>query len=271
MIRVAAVSDVHFGKDSAGTLRPDLEDIQEHADLFLIGGDLTHRGEAREAEVLARELAGLGVPTLAVLGNHDYHSDQEKVVRERLESAGVRVLEGESAVVEAAGKRVGIAGTKGFGGGFAGASGSEFGEPIMRAFIAHTRECAERLRESLEDLRDADFRVVLLHYSPIEGTLQGERREIYPFLGSYLLADAVDAVGADLVIHGHAHAGRETGSTPAGTPVRNVAQPVIKRAYRVYWLGRPLPDADPDSGSETGAGTLARASDPASAGPTGHR
>jgi Icc-related predicted phosphoesterase len=269
MIRIAAVSDIHFGHDSAGTLRPDLEDISERADLLLIGGDLTHRGEVTEAEVLTRELAGLGVPTLGVLGNHDYHSDQDKLVRERLEDAGVRVLEGESAVVEAAGQQVGIAGTKGFGGGFAGASGSEFGEPIMKAFIAHTRECAERLRESLEDLRDVDFRVVLLHYSPIEGTLEGERREIYPFLGSYRLADAVDAGGADLVIPGHAHAGRETGTTPAGTPVRNVAQPVIKRAYRVYWLGRPVPDPAPDPGIETGEGTRPWASGPA--GPTGHR
>ena len=237
MIRVAAVSDVHFGRDSAGTLRAGLERLGDEADVFLIGGDLTRRGEPDEALVLARELAGLDVPTLAVLGNHDYHSDQEKLIREHLEDVGVRVLEGDSAVVEAGGVRVGVAGTKGFGGGFVGASGSEFGEPVMKAFIAHTRESADRLREALEDLTEVDFRVALLHYSPVEETLEGERLEIYPFLGSYLLAEAVDAAGADLVIHGHAHAGREIGSTPAGIPVRNVALPVIDTAYRVYRLG----------------------------------
>ena len=237
MIRIAAVSDVHFGHDSVGTLRPELEHVADDADLFLLGGDLTRRGEPDEALVLARELAGLGVPILAVLGNHDYHSDQEKLVREHLEDVGVRVLEGESAVVRARGVRVGVAGAKGFGGGFRGASGSEFGEPVMKAFVAHTRESADRLREALEDLRDVDFRVALLHYSPVEATLEGERLEIYPFLGSYLLAEAVDAAGADLVIHGHAHAGRETGTTPGGIPVRNVALPVIGTAYRVYRLG----------------------------------
>ena len=81
-----------------------------------------------------------------------------------------------------------------------------------------------------------DVRVALLHYSPVRDTLHGEPSEIYPFLGSYLLAEAVDNVGADLVLHGHAHHGREKGVTPAGIPVRNVAQPVIRHAYSVYTL-----------------------------------
>src|SRR5205823_4181791 len=78
--------------------------------------------------------------------------------------------------------------------------------------------------------------VTLLHYTPIETTLEGERLEIYPFLGSYLLAQAVDNAGADLILHGHAHHGTEKGRTPAGIPVRNVAQPVIRHAYNVYTL-----------------------------------
>jgi Icc-related predicted phosphoesterase len=129
--------------------------------------------------------------------------------------------------------RVGVAGTKGFGGGFAGACGGDFGEAEMKAFVRHTRSLAESLGKQLASL-DADLRVALLHYSPVEATLQGERLEIYPFLGSYLLAEAVDRAGADLVVHGHAHAGSEKGLTAGGIRVRNVAQPVIKRAYNVY-------------------------------------
>jgi Icc-related predicted phosphoesterase len=233
VIRIAATADVHFGVDSAGTLRPQLEECARHADVLLVAGDLTRVGDPEEAKVLASELAGLDVPSIAVLGNHDYETDRAGEITGVLARAGVRVLEGESEVVDVDGARVGIAGVKGFGGGFAGACGSDFGEPEMKAFINHTKERARCLGSLLETMT-ADIRVALLHYAPVEETLRGERLEIYPFLGSYLLAEAIDASGADLVLHGHAHNGTEKGITPGGIPVRNVAQPVIKHAYNVY-------------------------------------
>lgn len=235
MIRVAAVGDLHFGTDSAGTLRPILEDLPDKADVLLIAGDLTRRGDAEEARTLTKELAGFSAPVVAVLGNHDYHSDRQDEVRRVLEDGGIRVLDGESEVVEVGDARLGIAGDTGFGGGFAGASGSDFGEPEMKSFIRHTAQRAARLEEALSELQ-ADIRVVLLHYAPIRETLVGEPPEIYPFLGSYLLGEAVDRVGANLILHGHAHRGTEKGVTPGGIHVRNVAQPVIKHAYNVYCL-----------------------------------
>jgi Icc-related predicted phosphoesterase len=233
MIRLAAVADLHFGPDLAGSLRPHLESLGERADVLLIGGDLTRVGDPEEAAALARELRDPPIPILAVLGNHDHHSDREGEIRKLVEEAGVQVLEGEATVVEADGARIGVAGAKGFGGGFAGASGSEFGEPEMKAFVRHTREIAATLEAALESL-DTDVRVALLHYAPTEQTLQGERLEIYPFLGSYLLGEAADRAGTSLIIHGHAHRGREKGVTPGGTPVRNVALPVIHRPYNIY-------------------------------------
>jgi Icc-related predicted phosphoesterase len=233
VIRVAAVGDVHVGIDSAGRLAPRLAGLADHADVFLLAGDLTHRGRPEEAKVLAEELRGVRVPTIAVLGNHDYHSDEQDGVTEVLEQAGIRVLEGDAVVLEIGGRRVGIAGSKGFGGGFAGASASDFGEPEMKAFVGHTKALAGRLERALGGLR-SDRRIVLLHYSPVAETLAGEPREIHAFLGSYLLAEAVDRVGADLVLHGHAHRGSRDGTTPGGVPVRNVAAPVIGRAYEVF-------------------------------------
>jgi Icc-related predicted phosphoesterase len=233
VIRVAAVGDVHVGVDSAGRLAPRLHGLADHADVFLLAGDLTHRGRPEEAKVLAEELRDVGVPTIAVLGNHDYHSDEQDVVAEVLEEAGIRVLEGDAVVVEVRGRRVGVAGSKGFGGGFAGASASDFGEPEMKAFVGHTKALAGRLERALGGLR-ADRKIALLHYSPVAETLAGEPREIHAFLGSYLLAEAVDRAGADLAIHGHAHRGSRNGTTPGGVPVRNVAAPVIGRAYEVF-------------------------------------
>jgi Icc-related predicted phosphoesterase len=246
VIRVAAVGDIHFGADSAGTLRPHLEDIAEQADVLLLAGDLTRLGDPEEAAVLARELDGLRVPVVAVLGNHDYHSDQEKAVTEVLAGAGVEVLEGSSTVIDVEGIPVGIAGVKGFGTGFPGASGSDFGEPMMKAFVRHAQEAADALRESLEELAAAgvERRVALMHYAPTDHTLRGERLEIYPVLGSYFLGEAVDRAGADVAIHGHAHGGTEKGFTPGGIQVRNVAQPVINRAYNVYCLDCDVPPGD---------------------------
>ena len=236
MIRVAAVADVHFGDDCGGSLRPYLERLPESADVFLIAGDLTRHGSAREAAVLAADVEASPVPTVIVLGNHDYHRDEQQAIADVMREAGAVVLEGEGTVVEVGSGRLGIAGVKGFGGGFAGACGTEFGEPEMKSFIAHTRGHADELKRALQRL-DADHKVALLHYAPVEDTVRGERLEIYPFLGSYLLAEAIDAVGADLAIHGHAHAGREKGTTPGGVPVRNVAQPLIQHAFNVYCLG----------------------------------
>lgn len=237
MIRIAAIADVHFGPDSRGTLRKHFDGLADHADMLLVGGDLTRHGLADEAAVFADEVRGIDVPVVVVLGNHDYHSNEEPRVRTVMEEAGAVVLEGDATTIEVNGERVGIAGTKGFGGGFVGACASDFGEPEMKGFVHTTKAYAGRLTDVLAGL-DADWRIALLHYSPVEETLAGERLEIYPFLGSYLLAEAIDSVGADLVFHGHAHGGREKGATAGGVPVRNVAQPVIRRPYGIYCLGR---------------------------------
>ena len=236
MIRVAAVGDVHVGVDSRGTLAPRLAHLSDQADVLLLAGDLTRCGSVEETRVLVDETRDAGVPVVAVLGNHDYHAGRTKDVVRTLTDGGITVLEGSATTIEVDGCRLGVAGSKGFGGGFAGACGSEFGEPEMKAFVAHTKHLAERLHDALAAL-DTDYRVALLHYSPVPDTLAGERLEIYPFLGSYLLAEAIDKAGADLVLHGHAHGGTEKGVTAGGIHVRNVAQPVLRQSYAVYCLG----------------------------------
>ncbi|MFI6144858.1 metallophosphoesterase [Streptomyces sp. NPDC051109] len=254
MIRVAAVGDVHLGPDSAGLLRPAFDTLGTCADVLLLAGDLTRHGTPEEARVVAAEVAGLPVPVVAVLGNHDYQSDQAQDVTRQLRAAGVHVLEGEGIALDLAGTRVGVAGTKGFCGGFAGRSGSEFGEPEMKAFIRYSRHCAESLGRALGELRRAGcaVRIALTHFAPVPDTLAGEPREIYPFLGSYLLAEAMDEQGADFAVHGHAHLGTEHGMTAGGIRVRNVALPVIDRAFAVYHL--PVRDHAPARGGPAPAG-----------------
>jgi Icc-related predicted phosphoesterase len=233
VIRIAAMADVHIGAESAGALGPHLRHLAEHADVLLIGGDLTRVGDPAEVRLLIEELREVPVPIVTVLGNHDYNADAADTITAELRGAGIVVLEGDGICLDIDGARVGIAGVKGFCGGFPGASGSDFGEPEMRAFIRHTKERAARLEEALRGL-DCDRRIALLHYAPVPDTLEGEPLGLYPFLGSYLLAEAIDHAGVDLALHGHAHHGCERGTTSGGVPVRNVAQPVLRRAYALY-------------------------------------
>jgi Icc-related predicted phosphoesterase len=236
VIRVAAVGDVHVGPDSTCPLGAEPERIAEDADLLLLAGDLTRVGAVDEAEALVAALECIrGFPVVGVLGNHDLASDAGDEITKVMTAAGVTMLEGESTVVIVGDATVGIAGTRGFGGGFPGACAAEFGEPEMRAFVHFSKRLAASLTSSLEEL-ETDVRIALTHYAPIEDTLEGERLEIYPFLGSYLLAEAVDTARADLAVHGHAHHGTERGVTPGGTAVRNVAQPVLRRPYGLYCL-----------------------------------
>lgn len=235
MIRVAAVGDIHLGEDMREHLRPALEKVGEHADILLLAGDLTRHGTVVEAEVVADEFADLPVPVVAVLGNHDHQDDKPLEVTKTLEDKGIHVLEGTTFTHRVGGCSIGVAGVKGFGGGFAGKCGSAFGEREMKAFIQHTCDIAENLKGALSEL-DTDIKVALTHYAPVPDTLRGEPPEIYPFLGSYLLGEAIDATGTDLAVHGHAHFGTEHGLTPGGVRVRNVAQPIIRSAYTVYVL-----------------------------------
>jgi Icc-related predicted phosphoesterase len=244
LARVAAVGDVHVGSDTGHMLRRELEHVVERADVLLLAGDLTQHGSAEEGQVLADGLKHLGLPVAAVLGNHDYHQGAQSTIRALLEAAGVCVLEGEKVVFDIDGQRIGVAGVKGFGGGFPGACGSEFGEEEMKMFMRHSRACAERLGERLEEL-DCDVKIALTHYAPTAGTLVGERLEIYPFLGSYYLGEVIDKARCALALHGHAHRGTERAETPGGVPVRNVARPVIRLAYKVYCLGQASCEGEP--------------------------
>ncbi|WP_026423757.1 metallophosphoesterase family protein [Actinokineospora inagensis] len=233
MIRVAAVGDVHLGEGDRGTLRPALDQLADQADVLLLAGDLTRRGEPDEARVVVDEFAALPVPVVAVLGNHDYHSDQVEDITTLLSDNGIHVLEGDAITLRIGDHTVGVAGVKGFGGGFPGTRASNFGEREMKDFVRHSIVCADRLRSALSGLT-SDVRIVLTHYSPTVDTVRGEPLEIYPFLGCYRFGDVIDECGAHLAIHGHAHFGSEEGATSGGVPVRNVAMPVIGRAFATY-------------------------------------
>lgn len=237
-LRLAAVGDLHCREGQTEVYRYSFADVNEHADVLAICGDLTYRGRMSEIEVFVEELAEVVIPVVAVLGNHDYHEKNQRHFHDYLEDAGVTVLDGDSIVYEVRGHMVGFTGTKGFAGGFGKRALTDFGEDIWRGVYREVQSEADKVRDGLMGLT-AELKVVILHYSPAIDTLTGEDPQVYPFLGGSELGTAVDNGGADLVIHGHAHFGRETGMTPGGVPVRNVSHSLLNQAYRLFELDWP--------------------------------
>jgi Icc-related predicted phosphoesterase len=225
-VRVAAVGDLHCTKGSQGHFQPLFARIAESADVLALCGDLTDRGLADEARVLAKELQAVKMPKVAVLGNHDFESDAAADVMEILAQAEVTVLDGTA--VELAG--VGFAGAKGFAGGFGERAVQAWGEDPIKTFVRAGVEEALKLESAMARLRTPG-RVVLLHYAPVRDTVDGEPPEIFAFLGSSRLEEPLNRYAASVVFHGHAHRGRPEGKTSGGVPVYNVALPLLKRLY----------------------------------------
>lgn len=234
-VKLAVVGDTHWHIDVRKTFHHHFETVHTVADVLVLPGDLTSSGLPEEAQLFARVLEQVQVPVVAVLGNHDMHTDHTGEVVQILQDAGVFVLQGggDAQVFAVRGTTVGFCGTKGFCGGFGARCLTPFGESTIKHFIAETKDEASRIDQDLSMLQ-ADIRVVVLHYAPIESTVAGEPRELYPFLGSSLLCEPIDKYGADLVLHGHAHYGTEHGESASGIPVRNVALPVLKRSYAIF-------------------------------------
>ena len=235
VIRIAAAADIHASEVSADRVERAFADLEGEADVVLLAGDLTTSGEPQEAEVIAAACRGLDVPVFAVLGNHDHHAGRTDELGEVLSAAGVRLLDRECASCEIDGLELGIVGTKGFVGGFPGSALPDFGEPLLRKVYAETSAEAEAIARGLQAIVHCDVRVVLLHYSPVVDTLEGEPPGIQTYLGCDRLATPIAENGADLVLHGHAHAGSFEACI-GDIPVYNVAVHVTGRNFWVVEL-----------------------------------
>jgi Icc-related predicted phosphoesterase len=232
-IRIAAAGDIHFGERDGERARGAFSALAGRVDLVLLAGDLTTHGEPEQAAVVGEAARTLDVPIVAVLGNHDWHVNRVPEVTSVLEQAGVVVLDRATHVLELCGAEVGIAGCKGFVGGFAGNHIPDFGEPLLRQIYAESIAEVEALDAGLREIAMCPFRIVLLHYAPTTETLEGERRDIWAFLGTDRLAPPIVEHNPDLVLHGHAHAGTFQGAV-GEVPVFNVSVPVMGEDFWVF-------------------------------------
>ena len=245
-LRLAAVADIHHGQPDA-TAVPLLSKSLEGVDVLLICGDLTHHGLAEEAADLAKQLSVLHIPILAVLGNHDYHSNQQEEIKRALKDSAIRVLDGDAAVI----KGVGFAGVKGFATGFGKRVLEPWGEEVVKQFVGEAVAEAVKLGSALS-LLHTQRTIALLHYAPIAETCEGEPPEIHAFLGSSRLEEPLNRHQVTAAFHGHAHHGKPEGHTGTGIPVYNVSLPLLRRTqpeappYRIYHVDGDVSPGRPD-------------------------
>lgn len=235
-MRIAATADLHFSPQSYAKLKDQFERVRLEADVLVLAGDLTNYGQPAEMEPLLNVLVRLRIPTIAVLGNHDYECGKEEELCRMMVGAGIKLLDGTAYERDG----VGFAGTKGFVGGFGRGMLTAFGEKEIKQFVQVSIDESLKLERAMAQLRTKK-RMVVLHYSPIQETVEGEAREILPFMGTSRLGEVVDRHGADLVVHGHAHHGQVDGHTPSGIAVHNVAISLLQAqqpssVYRIFDL-----------------------------------
>lgn len=228
VVRIGAIGDMHYGRTAAqGILQPLFSQITELADILVLAGDLTDYGLPEEARALAREITtAVKIPSVAVLGNHDYESGQQDEVRKILSDAGVVVLDGDSTEI----RGIGFAGVKGFAGGFGRRALGPWGEAIIKQFVHEAVDEALKLESALARLRTERL-IALLHYSPVEATVKGEPLEIYPFLGCSRLEEPISRFPVTAVFHGHAHHGAPEGRTTKDVPVYNVSMSLMRTTF----------------------------------------
>lgn len=235
-VRIAAVGDIHVGEADQGKWVEYFKRISEKADVLLICGDLTDHGYAREAEILCNELKSCSIPVVAVLGNHDYEKDEQDEIKKILNKDSVHILDGDSIQIG----NLGIAGVKGFGGGFDRHMLPKWGEKMNKTFVQEAVDESLKLDQALARLDGDNIKkVAIMHYSPVSETIVGEPEQIFPFLGSSYLAEPLERRDVLAAFHGHAHIGTLSGKTSKGVKVYNVSKPILTRAgYNppVYFL-----------------------------------
>jgi len=234
-IRVAAAGDVHCDQTNRKELERAFAHVDGDVDAILLAGDLTTYGELDQAELLGEIVRTLSTPVFAVLGNHDWHCKEVEQLSAALADSGVQMVDRAFAIEDVGGSRLGVAGAKGFVGGFPDSQLPDFGEPLLRDVYAETTAEVDALDESLAAIAGCDYRIALLHYAPTLTTLEGEPRGIWAFLGSDRLAAPILEHRPQVVLHGHAHAGAFQGAV-GDVPVYNVAVPVLSSDFFIFEL-----------------------------------
>lgn len=224
---IAATSDAHTPRYFDTFLRAinDLEGLERTPDLFLIAGDMVHRGEIDEYERVYNAMFGnITCPIVACFGNNEFTEKREDVKRR---FRGITFLDDQSIHIEI--KQPGM--MRPITVGIMGTTGSlEKPTSWQRAnvpTIEQTYKSRIQLVERHLTHMRADFKILLMHYAPTYKTLEGENPRFYGSMGWNVYENVIIRKKPNIVIHGHSHRGTKSAWIDS-IPVFNVALPLNK-------------------------------------------
>src|SRR3954462_13546121 len=110
MLRLGAAGGIQCSESTGAKTAQEIGGIPGTGRLILLAADLTTHGEPEQAAVLADACRNLETPVIAVLGNHDWHSNRAREVGAVLEEAGVTVLDRSATTCNAGACGVGVVG-----------------------------------------------------------------------------------------------------------------------------------------------------------------
>lgn len=186
--RVIHVSDLHFGRNVSPepieALARLIEEVQP--ELVIASGDLSHRGLRSEHENAAEFLRGLGLPVLAIPGNHDIpYSFPKRFTSpwaefERLWETTQPVYESETIV----------------------AAGLNSVRPWRHQSGKVRQEQVRRAKEAFSAAAPGALRIVVLHHHLLGAPWRSRKKPVSK--RNLVLGSFVDA-GAELILAGHIH------------------------------------------------------------------
>ena len=227
MVRVAALGDMHCGRVPAATLAGLLGQVNDRADVLVLCGDLTDHGTADEARPSRKSSAGPSAcrswPCWATTTTTRARWPRSSA---SCATRACRCWTATRSRCAASASR----GSRGFSGGFGRYTLEPWGEDSVKAFVREAVEETLKLESALARLR-TDQRVAVLHYAPIQETVEGEPVEIYAFLGCSRMEEPLHRYSVSVVFHGHAHRGKPEGKLRNDVPVYNVALPLMQRSF----------------------------------------
>jgi len=188
--RILHVSDLHFGARDEPLLERAVATLIERTspDLVIASGDLTHRGRRAEHARAATFLRALGLPVLAVPGNHDipytFPARFAKPWRE---------FEREWDTTEPT-----------YRGGGAYVVGINSVRPWRHQSGGVSDGQLDRAAAKLQQADGGAFRVVVLHHQMIGAPWRTRKKPVAR--RNHVLARLVDS-GAELIVGGHIHQG----------------------------------------------------------------
>lgn len=227
-INIAATADIHAPRFKDLFLR-SLNEIDFDPDLFILAGDVVEHNNVYSFQPIYDALINRfrDVPIVSVFGNEEYKGFERRYVEKYPKLIW---LNDEYIMLDVKGVKVGLVGSRG-----ALDQPTRWQAMNMPGIVEYYRGLPKKVLEMIGVLRKSGSEVVVLvsHYGLTYRNLDGEPKDVWPYLASKRFEEMISLGRVDLAIHGHVHKGLKDVVFINGVPVYNVSLPARGRVVQI--------------------------------------